>query len=57
MLAAAAGDHWFDAAASQQPAVFVVVVAAIGEQQVGLLARPARLAGDWSGVEVVEQWQ
>jgi len=31
-----------------------VVVAAIGEQQVGLLAGAAWLAGDWSGVQVIE---
>jgi len=50
VLAASAGDHGFDAARPQQPAVLVVVVAAIGEQQVGFAARSAWLAGDWSGV-------
>jgi hypothetical protein len=34
-----------------------VVVAAIGEQQVGLLARATWLAGDWPGVQVVQQRQ
>ena len=57
MRAAAAGDHWLDAARPQQPTVLVVVVAAIGEQQVGLLTRSAWLAGDRSGVEVIEQRQ
>jgi hypothetical protein len=54
VLAAAAGDHGLDAARPEQPAVFVVVVAAIGEQQVGFAARSAGLAGDWSGVQVVQ---
>jgi len=57
VLAAATGDHWLDAARPQQPTVLVVVVAAIGEEQVGLLARSTGLAGDRSGVEVVEQRQ
>ena len=34
-----------------------MVVAAIGEQEVGLLTRSAGLAADRSGVEVVEQRQ
>jgi hypothetical protein len=34
-----------------------VVVAAVGEQPVGLLARAAWLAGDSSGVQVVQQRQ
>jgi hypothetical protein len=37
--------------------VFVVVVAAIGEKQVGLLARPSALASDRPGVEIVQQRQ
>jgi hypothetical protein len=50
VLAAAAGDHGFDAARAQEAAVLVVVVPAVGEQQVGLAARSAWLAGDWPGV-------
>ena len=57
VLGAAAGDQRLDAAGPQQPAVLVVVIAAIGDHNVGLLARPADLAGDWSGVEVIEQRQ
>jgi hypothetical protein len=52
---AAPGDHGFDAACPQKPAVLVVVVAAVGEDDVGLAARPADLAGNRSGVEIVEQ--
>jgi hypothetical protein len=54
---AAAGDHGLDPAGAQQPAVLVVVIAAIGEQQVGLLAGPADLAGDRPGVQIVKQRQ
>ncbi len=57
MFAAASGDHGFDAARPQQSAVLVVVIAAIGEQPVGLLAGSAWLAGHWSGVQVVQQRQ
>ncbi len=41
-----AGDHRFDAPVSDQPAVFVVVVAPVGEQDVGATARPAGQTGD-----------
>lgn len=51
----AAGDHGFDAARPQQTPVLVVVVAAVGEDPVGLLAGPAGLAGDGSRMQVVEQ--
>jgi hypothetical protein len=54
---AAAGDHGLDPAGPQQPAVLVVVIAAIGEQQVGFLAGPADLPGDRPGVQIVEQRQ
>lgn len=47
---AAAGDHGFDPARPQHAPVLVVVVAAVSEQQVGLLAGPAVLAGDRSCV-------
>jgi hypothetical protein len=42
--AAAADDRVFDAARSEQATVFVVVIAAIGEEQFGLLAGAAGLA-------------
>ncbi len=57
MLGAAARDHGFDAARPQQAPVLVVVVAAIGEDQVGLLAGPAVLAGDRSRVQILQQRQ
>jgi hypothetical protein len=34
-----------------------VVIAAIGEEKVGLLARSADLAGDRPGVQIVQQRQ
>lgn len=52
---AAAGELRCDPALPQQPAVLVVVVAAIGQQHVGFLARPPGPAGDRSGVQVVQQ--
>ncbi len=55
VFAAAASDHRFDAALPEQPAVLVVVVAAIGEDRVGLPAGPAELAGDRPGVQVIQQ--
>ena len=55
MFDAASGDHGFDAARPQQAPVLVVVVAAVSEDQVGLLAGPAVLAGDRSGMQIVEQ--
>lgn len=57
VLDAAPGDDRFDAARPQQPAVLVVVIAAVGQHDVGLLARAAELAGDRSGAQVVEQRQ
>lgn len=52
---AAPRDGRLDPASPEQPAVFVVVIAAVGEQNIGLLARPAALAGDRPAVQVVEQ--
>lgn len=57
VLGAAAGDHRLDAASPEQAAVLVVVVAAVGEHQVGLLAGPADLAGNRARVQRVEQRQ
>jgi len=57
MRDASASDDGLDAALPEQPAVLVVVVAAIGEHDVGLLARPADLAGHRPGVQVIQQRQ
>lgn len=55
VLDAALGDEGRDPARPEQPAVLVVVIAAIGEQPVGLAAWPAWFAGDRPGVQVLEQ--
>jgi hypothetical protein len=52
---AAAGDHRCDDERSQEPAVLVVVIAAVGQQPVGLLARSSGLAGDRPAVQILEQ--
>ena len=57
VLCAAAGDDGLDTAVPEHAAVVVVVVAAVGEDEVGLLARSADLAGDRPGVQRVEQRQ
>jgi hypothetical protein len=54
---AAASDDRRDAECPQQPSVLVVVIATVGEDTVGLLSRPAALAGDWSSVERLDQRQ
>ena len=48
-------DHGFDAARPEQPAVLVVVIAAVGEDQVGFAARATGLAGDRPAVQIVKQ--
>lgn len=55
VFGAAPCDHGLDAARPEQPAVLVVVIAAVGEDQVGLAARTTRLAGDRPGVQILEQ--
>lgn len=55
VLDAALCDDGLDPARPEQPAVLVVVIAAIGEQSVGLAAWTAWLAGDRPGVEILEQ--
>jgi hypothetical protein len=50
VLDAAPGDDRLDPASPQQAAVLVVVIAAIGQQPVGLLARSTPLAFDRPGV-------
>jgi hypothetical protein len=52
---ATAGDDGRDAECSEQPTVLVVVIATVGQQPVGLLARPSDLAGDWPPVEIFDQ--
>ena len=51
----APGDHGFDAAFPDQPAVLVVVVAAIGEQRLGPSTRPPDSATD--GRHPVEKFE
>jgi hypothetical protein len=55
VLGFAPSDDGFDPALPEQPAVLVVVIAAVGDDEVGLLARPADLAGDRPGVQVLQQ--
>jgi hypothetical protein len=50
-----ARDPVSDAAGAQDAPVLVVVVAAIGEDAVRLGARPADLAGDRAGGQVVQE--
>jgi hypothetical protein len=57
VLGAASGDDGFDPARPQQPSVLVVVIAAVGQYEVGLAARTAGLARDWACVQRVEQRQ
>jgi len=35
--------------------VLVVVIATVGQETVGLLARTSELSGDWSAVQILEQ--
>lgn len=55
VLDSAAGDDGLDAPRPEQPAVLVVVIAAIGQDEIGLLAGPAGLASDRPGVQVIQQ--
>ena len=55
VLGLTAGDHGFDAALPEQPAVLVVVVAAIGEQCSGPSSGPADAAAD--GRHPVEEFE
>jgi hypothetical protein len=52
---AALGDDGLDASGPQQAAVLLEVIAAVGQQPVGLLARPADLAGHRPRREVIKQ--
>jgi hypothetical protein len=49
------GDHGRDPESPQEPAVLVVVIAAVGQEPVGLLAWPADLASHGPAVEVFDQ--
>ncbi len=55
MRGAASGDDGCDAAGPQQAAIFVEVIAAVGQQAFGLLAGAAALAGDGPTMQIVEQ--
>lgn len=55
VFGAALCDDGLDPAGPEQSAVFVVVIAAVGEEAVGLATRAAGLAGDRSGVQQFEQ--
>ena len=57
VLGTAAGDHGLDPAGPQQPAVLVVVITAIGDHDVRLLAWSSSLASDRPGMEIVQQRQ
>lgn len=57
MLGLAAGDDGLDASGPEQAAVLIVVVAAVGDDLVGLLSGAPGLAGDRTGVQVVQQRQ
>ena len=52
---AAAGDDRSDPARPEQPAVLVVVIAAVSEHDIGLLPRPPWFASDWPSVQEVQQ--
>ena len=51
----AAGDQVVDVPGPEQAPVLVVVIAAVGQDEVGLLARAADLAGDRPGAQSVQQ--
>ena len=55
VLRAATSDHRLDPPLPQQSAVLVVVIAAVGKQQIGFLARSAGLAGNWTAVQILQQ--
>ena len=56
MSASATRDHWSDAELFDEATVFVVVVAAVGEQPLGSPPRPARTAANGRhSLEQVEQ--
>ena len=54
---ASAGDHGSDPASPEQSPVLVVVIAAVGEDEVGLLAGSAAFARDRPVVKVIQERQ
>ncbi len=57
VLDTALGDDRLDAPGPEQPAVLVVVIAAVGEHEIGLLTRAPDLPRDRPAVQHVQQWQ
>ena len=57
VLGAAPRDHRLDPSRPQQPAVFVVVIAAVSDDYVGFLAWSPPLASHRAGVHRVQQRQ
>lgn len=57
MAGAAAGDHWLDPSGPQHPSILVVVIATIGQQQVGLAPGASTLAGDRPRMKIFKQRQ
>jgi hypothetical protein len=55
MFLTTTGDQRFDATRPEQPAVLIVVIATIGENDVGFLAWPADFARDRTGGQIVQQ--
>jgi hypothetical protein len=55
MLLSTACDQGLDAASPELAAVLVVVIAPVGEQPVGAVARATDLAGDRH--DAIDQWQ
>lgn len=55
VLDAAAGDDRLDASCPEEAAVLVEVVAAVGQQPVGLLSWPPGFALDRAGVQLIQQ--
>jgi hypothetical protein len=54
---APAGDQWPDAAPAQETTVLLVVVAAVGQQAVGLASRPPAPSLDGARVQGVQERQ
>jgi hypothetical protein len=51
----AAGDHGLDGPGPEQASMLVEVIAAVGQDEIGLGSGPADLAGDRPGAELVQQ--
>jgi hypothetical protein len=57
VLGSTASDDGCDPQRPQEPAVLVVVVSAVSQDTVGLLAWPAGLAGDGPAAKIFDQRQ